>query len=102
MSAASLLEARIVPFARSGYDGVLALDAFLLKGRMIIVKISPRIAFDAYRRYGRGTGHGAALNFGHCFSCALATHLSVPFLFKGDDFSQTDILSAAAQPLDSR
>ena len=98
VSAASLLETRIVLFARSGDSAVLALDAFLLKSGMTVMEVSPRIAdlaFDAYRRYGKGTGHGAALNYGDCFSYALAKHLTVPLLFKGDDFSQTDIQAAA-------
>ncbi len=89
VSAASLLETRIVLFARSGDNAVPALDAFLLKSRMIVMEVSPRIAdisFDACRRHGKGTGHGAALNYGDCFSYALTKHLSVPLLFKGDDF----------------
>lgn len=51
-------------------------------------------AFDAYRRYGRGTGHGAKLNFGDCFSYALAKSLGKDLLYKGDDFPQTDIRAA--------
>lgn len=52
------------------------------------------IARAAYRRYGRGSGHRARLNFGDCFSYALATERSEPLLFKGDDFSHTDVRSA--------
>lgn len=103
VSAASLFEARIVLFARSGNNAVLALDAFLLKSRMNVVAVSPRladIAFDAYRRFGKDTGHGAALNCGDCFSYALAKHLSLPLLFKGDDFAKTDIRSAADERLE--
>ncbi len=98
VSAATLLETRMVLFARSGDGAVLALDAFLLKSRMIVMEVSPHIAdvaFDAYRRYGKVSGHGAALNYGDCFSYALAKHLAVPLLFKGGDFSKTDIRSAA-------
>ena len=101
VSAASLLETRIVLFARSGDSAVLALDAFLLKSGMIVAEVSPRIAdiaFDAYRRYGKGTGHGAALNYGDCFAYALAKHLGAPLLYKGGDFSQTDIQAAASEP----
>ncbi len=58
---------------------------------MIVVEVSPRITFAAYRSYGKGTGHSSALNYGDCFFYALAKHLSLPLLFKGDDFSQTDI-----------
>ena len=98
VSAASLLEARIVLFARSGDSAILALDAFLLKSGMIVTEVSPRIAdvaFDAYRRYGKGAGHRAGLNYGDCFAYALARHLGLPLLFKGDDFPHTDIRSAA-------
>jgi len=100
VSAASLLEARIVLFARSGDSAVLALDAFLLKSGMIVTEVSPRIAevaFDAYRRYGKGSGHQAGLNFGDCFAYALARHLDLPLLFKGEDFPHTDIRSAAGE-----
>ena len=98
ISAASLLETRMVLFARSGDNAILALDAFILKSGMTIVEVSPRIAdiaFDAYRHFGKGTGHGADLNYGDCFSYALARYLDAPLLFKGNDFSQTDIASAA-------
>ena len=97
ISAATLLETRMVLFARSGDNAILALDAFLMKSGMTVVEVSPRIAdiaFDAYRRFGKGTGHGAALNYGDCFSYALARYLDAPLLFKGNDFSQTDITSA--------
>lgn len=52
------------------------------------------IAEDAFRRYGKGQGHPAQLNFGDCMSYALAKSLDVPLLFKGDDFRATDIRSA--------
>ena len=98
VSTATLIETRMVLFARSGDSAVLALDAFLLKSRMIVMDVSPRIAdmaFDAYRRYGKSSGHGAALNYGDCFSYALAKDLAAPLLFKGSDFSKTDIQAAA-------
>ena len=97
ISAANLLEARMVLFARSGDNAVSALDAFVLKSGMTVMEVSPRmadIAFDAYRRFGKGTGHAAALNYGDCFSYALAKHLGAPLLFKGDDFSRTDVRAA--------
>jgi len=52
------------------------------------------IATGAADRYGRGTGHPARLNFGDCLSYAVAKHLDVPLLYKGDDFDHTDIESA--------
>lgn len=52
-----------------------------------------QIALAAWRRFGTGR-HPAALNFGDCFSYALARSLDAPLLFKGFDFAQTDIRSA--------
>ena len=54
------------------------------------------IARDAFCRYGRGSQHPAKLNFGDCMAYALAKLSGEPLLFKGDDFSQTDIVSALA------
>lgn len=54
-----------------------------------------RLGQDAYRAYGRGTGHPARLNFGDCFAYALARVTGYPLLFKGDDFVHTDITAAA-------
>lgn len=53
-----------------------------------------RIARDAHLRYGKGMGHPAQLNFGDCFSYALAKSLDVPLLYKGQDLAKTDIRSA--------
>ena len=50
-----------------------------------------RIARKAWRRYGKGTGHAARLNFGDCFSYALAHCLGEELLYKGKDFDQTDV-----------
>jgi ribonuclease VapC len=50
-----------------------------------------RLAARAYRQYGRGSGSKARLNFGDCFSYALAKQTGRPLLFKGDDFTHTDI-----------
>ncbi len=99
ISAASLLEARIVLYARAGDNAVLALDAFLLKSAMRIADVTPHlgdIAFDAYRRFGKSSGHPAALNYGDCFAYALSRHLDAPLLYKGDDFSETDVAAAMA------
>jgi ribonuclease VapC len=53
-----------------------------------------RIAREAYRDFGKGSGHPAGLNLGDCFAYALATSLGEPLLFKGPDFSQTDVRPA--------
>lgn len=97
ISAATLLETRMILHARSGEGAVMALEAFLRKADIEVVDVTAEqsdTAFDAYRRYGKGTGHGASLNYGDCFSYALAKHLNAPLLFKGNDFSRTDIASA--------
>jgi ribonuclease VapC len=54
-------------------------------------------AADAYRRFGKGR-HPAALNFGDCFAYALAMREQVPLLFKGEDFSRTDVRVAPPPP----
>ena len=62
-----------------------------------IVAVTPehaRIARAAYRDFGKGSGHAARLNFGDCFAYALAVERSEPLLFKGDDFTHTDVRSA--------
>jgi ribonuclease VapC len=53
-----------------------------------------RIARDAYRDFGKGSGHKAALNFGDCFAYALAKSAGEALLFKGNDFGHTDITPA--------
>jgi ribonuclease VapC len=53
-----------------------------------------RIAREAYKDFGKGSGHPARLNFGDCFSYALAKTTGEPILFKGQDFSQTDLTPA--------
>jgi ribonuclease VapC len=53
-----------------------------------------RIAREAYRDFGKSSGHPAGLNFGDCFSYALAKTTGEPLLFKGDDFLHTDVARA--------
>ena len=50
-----------------------------------------RIAREAYRDFGKGSGHPTRLNFGDCFAYALAKVTGEPLLFKGNDFGHTDI-----------
>ena len=97
LSAANLLEAGIVMQARRGDEGARDLDLLLAKLSVEIVPFTARqaeIARKAFRRYGRGQ-HDAELNFGDCFAYALAKDESAPLLFKGDDFSKTDVAIAA-------
>lgn len=57
-------------------------------------KALARLARDAYLKFGKGRGHPAQLNICDCFSYALAKSLDAPLLFKGDDFSKTDVKRA--------
>jgi len=96
-SAASLLESSIV--LDNGEDSVSSqdLDHFLSEYRITIEPVTEaqaKIARIAHSRFGRGRGHPARLNFGDCFSYALARDKNEPLLFVGDDFSHTDIRSA--------
>ena len=100
MSAGTYLEASIV-LARLSLFATQEtnewLDDFLERSGTEIVPVSAehaRLARDAYEKYGKGMGHPAQLNFGDCFAYALAKSLDVPLLYKGDDFSKTDIASA--------
>jgi ribonuclease VapC len=73
-------------------------DALLDAAHIVIEPVTEaqaRIARDAYRDFGKGSGHAAGLNFGDCFAYALAKATGEPLLFKGDDFTRTDIQAAA-------
>jgi ribonuclease VapC len=59
-----------------------------------VTKIQAQIAREAYRDFGKGSGHPAQLNFGDCFAYALARDAGEPLLFKGSDFVHTDIVIA--------
>jgi ribonuclease VapC len=79
------------------FDPYRWLDDFLTISSIEIAPVSgdhAQIARLAFRRFGKGTGYGAGLNFGDCFGYALAEALNVPLLFKGRDFARTDIASA--------
>ena len=97
LSAANFLEAAIV--MDGGRDPVASrrLDEFVRATHLVIEPVTAeqaRIARAAYRDFGKGSGHPAQLNFGDCFAYALATTATEPLLFKGNDFSQTDLVSA--------
>ncbi|HNL51709.1 MAG: type II toxin-antitoxin system VapC family toxin [Candidatus Nanopelagicales bacterium] len=69
-------------------------DQFLAALGIEVLPVSvaqARLAGEAYRVYGRGTGHPAALNYGDTFAYALAIDLDEPLLFVGTDFAQTDV-----------
>jgi ribonuclease VapC len=72
-------------------------DDFLREAQIVIepvTKEQARTAREAYRDFGKGSGHAARLNFGDCFAYALARATGEPILFKGDDFRHTDLRSA--------
>lgn len=98
MSAASYLEAAIVIETRYGEPGGRELDLWLHRATVDLVSVDSgqaESARAAYRRYGKGR-HRAALNFGDCVSYALAKASGQPLLFKGDDFTHTDIAGVPA------
>ncbi|HET8928057.1 MAG TPA: type II toxin-antitoxin system VapC family toxin [Microbacterium sp.] len=95
ISAATALEVAIVIDAKNNPVLSHRLDALL--DDIAIVPVTAehaRIARAAYRDYGRGSGHGAKLNFGDCFSYALAAETGKALLYVGDDFARTDLDSA--------
>jgi ribonuclease VapC len=93
LSAVSLVEAHIVVEARQGPDAARDLELLVEATIEDVVHVDEahgRAAVAAWRRFGRGR-HPAALNFGDCFSYALARLDDVPLLFKGENFAQTDV-----------
>jgi len=99
ISAASLLETAIVLEGKSGERGGEQLDLFLARAQIEVAPVTTeqvRIARTAWRRYGKGSGHPARLNFGDFFSYALALSLGEELLYKGADFADTDVARAEA------
>lgn len=93
MSAATFLEISIVV----GPRGTPRLEALIDEAGIEVVPFDldqARAARTAYQEYGKGSGSPARLNFGDCFSYALAQTSGQPLLFKGDDFTHTDVTSA--------
>jgi ribonuclease VapC len=97
ISAANFLEAAIVidgsrdPVASRRFDDLVREAQLVVEP---VTEAQARIAREAYRDFGRGSGHPARLNFGDCFAYALARLSGEPLLFKGDDFTHTDITPA--------
>ena len=97
MSAASYLETAIVLDSRRDSIMSAKLDDVIEEAEIVIEPVTveqARIARQAYRDYGRGSGHPANLNFGDCFSYALARDKREPMLWKGDDFGHAGIRPA--------
>jgi len=95
VGALSALEAAIVIRSRKGLAGVRELDLLFHAVGVTIVNLDAdqvQLARSAYEKFGKGY-HPAALNLGDCCSYALALSSGEPLLFKGNDFSQTDVAS---------
>lgn len=97
MSAANFLEAAIVidlsrsPIASRRFDDLLNAAGMTIEP---VTEEQARLGRAAYRDFGKGSGHPAQLNFGDCFAYALARATGEPLLFKGRDFTHTDVTPA--------
>jgi ribonuclease VapC len=94
ISAATVLEAGMVIEGRRGGGAGREFDLFIVRAQIKIVPIDAELADlarSAWRKYGKGR-HPAGLNFGDCFSYALAKATGEPLLAKGTDFTKTDAL----------
>ena len=101
MSAVGLVEASIVVDSGRSPSTRRRLDALLRDVGIVVREVTAEqalLARDAYRDYGKGSGSPARLNLGDCFSYALAMSRGEPLLFKGDDFTHTDVMVAEVEP----
>jgi len=97
ISAANFLETAIVVDSLGDPVASRRLDEFLHTAQIAIEPVTERqaqLAREAYRDFGKGSGHPAGLNFGDCFAYALAKDKDEPLLFKGNDFAHTGIAPA--------
>jgi ribonuclease VapC len=95
ISAATLLELHIVMLNRHGARAAQIVDRLIQGAAFQIENFTAQhfeLAREAYARYGKGK-NVAGLNYGDCFSYALAKATGLPLLFKGQDFSKTDLLA---------
>ena len=97
VSAANYLEAALVidasrsPIASRKFDDFFREASFAVEA---VTAEQAQVAREAYRDFGKTSGHPAKLNLGDCFAYALAKVMREPLLFKGQDFSHTDVASA--------
>lgn len=97
VSSVSVVESRMVVHGRRGQRAVVLLDDLLRLPKFEVVPpglAETNAAYAAFVAFGKGSGHPAGLNFGDVFSYALAKVRGLPLLYKGSDFSETDIASA--------
>ena len=96
VSSVNAFEAAVVVSSRKGPSGIRELDLLFHHAGLEIVSFTEshlRLAREAYERYGKGR-HPAGLNLGDCCAYALARHSGETLLFKGDDFTRTDVVPA--------
>ena len=94
ISAANFVEAAIVIDASRDPVASRRFEDLVREAQLVVEPVTEaqaRIAREAYRDFGKGSGHAAGLNFGACFAYALAKAMGEPILFKGDDFRHTDL-----------
>jgi len=99
LSAASWVETSIVIEARYGAEGLRDLDLFIDRAAIELVPVDieqAKVARRAFSQFGKGR-HPAGLNYGDCFSYALARQLGEPLLFKGEDLKKTDLRAAGGE-----
>jgi ribonuclease VapC len=97
ISAVNYVEAAIIIDSARNPIASRRFDDFLREAEIVIEPVTgvqARIVREAYRDFGKGTGHAASLNLGDCFAYALAKSKRAPLLFKGPDFSHTDVTAA--------
>jgi ribonuclease VapC len=94
VSAVNFVESAVVIDASRDPIATRRFDDFIREADISIVPVTEnqaQIAREAYRDFGKGSGHPANLNFGDCFAYALAKESGEPLLFKGEDFAHTDV-----------
>ncbi len=98
IAAPTYVETAIVVDAKRDPVTSRALDSLIEELQILVVpfdNMQAKIAREAYRDFGKGSGHPAQLNFGDCLSYAAAKAMGSPLFFVGNDFSKTDIEPAA-------
>jgi ribonuclease VapC len=88
VEAATVVDASRNPILSRQFDQLIDRVALVIEP---VTAEQARIAREAYRDFGKRSGHPARLNFGDCFAYALAKATGEPLLFKGRDFAQTDV-----------
>jgi ribonuclease VapC len=85
---ALIIDASRDPIASRRFDDLIKEAQIIIEP---VTEVQAHVAREAYRDFGKASGHPAKLNFGDCFAYALAKVTGEPLLFKGADFSQTDL-----------